>query len=400
MDWKKWTGRCTPRGMVLLILGAFTLGVASMSVRASYQVLDPHFGLWAAPTVAALDALWIVFQATEILAGNNSSRVRPVRWAGLALTLVNAAIPTTELLQHADKAAGFDMAYVLTPVAIVLTKLAWKLVLPSLGRKVSDKTRESIDERRQKVADRLEVMEADAAHRIELLQAATHLERRVARAETAYRRSTLKTRQRTTEALHKQAQATEKTIQGKPLPAAVAAITLPDLDTWEPGTRALDAFGTLALPAGSGPEDSGTVTGTATSDRHGDGTQVNTGAAGEAAQGGTPAHPQTPPVTLTELAAVAGVPVPETGEQLTDEQLDVVLRHLRYREDPPRSYRQARDEFREAGFVGSEERIRRSFGVLMSKEETTPADVGRSASAARSAEDDGTADDDSEDARA
>ena len=88
----------TPRGMVLGILGLVTLGVAVLSVAVSYQILEPKFGAWAVPTVGALDALWVVFQATEVLAGNNGRRARRVRWAGLALTAVNAAIPTAELL--------------------------------------------------------------------------------------------------------------------------------------------------------------------------------------------------------------------------------------------------------------------------------------------------------------
>ncbi|MFF9593855.1 DUF2637 domain-containing protein [Streptomyces sp. NPDC014646] len=80
-------------------------------------------------------------------------------------------------------------------------------------------------------------------------------------------------------------------------------------------------------------------------------------------------------VTLEDLAAVAGVPVPVPGEHLTDEQLAVVLRHLRYREDPPRSYRRAVGDFRDAGYVGSEKRVRRVWGELMSSEETdTPAE--------------------------
>ncbi|MFE7111116.1 hypothetical protein ACFU98_42835 [Streptomyces sp. NPDC057575] len=79
-------------------------------------------------------------------------------------------------------------------------------------------------------------------------------------------------------------------------------------------------------------------------------------------------------VTLKDIAAVAGVPAPVPGERLTDTQLAVVLRHLRYREDPPLSYRQAVADFRAAGFVGSEERVRRIWGELMSSEETdTPA---------------------------
>ncbi|AXU16808.1 hypothetical protein [Streptomyces clavuligerus] len=98
----------------------------------------------------------------------------------------------------------------------------------------------------------------------------------------------------------------------------------------------------------------------------------STGAAGSVTP---PAAPKTT-VTLEEVAAVAGVPVPETGERLTDEQLLVVLRHLRYRKDPPTSYRQAVADFREAGFVGGEERIRRTWGELMSREES---DTGQAA---------------------
>lgn len=75
-------------------------------------------------------------------------------------------------------------------------------------------------------------------------------------------------------------------------------------------------------------------------------------------------------VTLEEIAAVAGVPTPVTGEPLSDAQLLVVLRHLRYAEDPPLSYRQAVAAFREAGFVGGEQRVRRAWGALMSHEES------------------------------
>ena len=55
-------------------------------------------------------------------------------------------------------------------------------------------------------------MEADAAHRIELLDVARELEKRLAEAEAAYRRSVLKTQQSMTKRLHKQADATDKTM--------------------------------------------------------------------------------------------------------------------------------------------------------------------------------------------
>lgn len=72
--------------------------------------------------------------------------------------------------------------------------------------------------------------------------------------------------------------------------------------------------------------------------------------------------------SLAEVAAVAGVPVPVPGVKLTDEQLTVVLRYLRYREDPPASYRQAQTAFRDAKFIGGEGRVRRAFKKLLAAE--------------------------------
>ncbi|WP_333768156.1 hypothetical protein [Streptomyces sp. IBSBF 2435] len=76
----------------------------------------------------------------------------------------------------------------------------------------------------------------------------------------------------------------------------------------------------------------------------------------------------TPAVTLADLAAVAGVTVPVTGEPLTDAHLDVVLRWLRYQTDPPLSYRQAVNAFRVAGFIGAEDRVRRAYAALVARE--------------------------------
>ncbi|WP_192342407.1 hypothetical protein [Streptomyces sp. VITNK9] len=344
--------RPSPRGAVLAVLGLITLGVAILSVAVSYQILEPRFGEWAIPTVGALDALWVVFQATEIMAGNNRRRVRRVQVAGLALTLVNAAIPTAHLALSG--LSGFDLAYVLTPVAILATKFAWGIALPSLGRKASPETRQALDTKRQEVADRLEEMEAEAAHRIELLRTATTLEKQVAKEETRYRKAVLKMQQSAIEDLHKQAEATQQTVTDKPLPATVAAIALPELGKWTPTAPALpvtadrDATGTPppALPWG----------------RHTHGTQVNEGADDETARKSE--HT----VTLAELAAVAGVPVPVPGVPLTDDQMGVVLRHLRYSDDPPLSYRKARADYRGAGFVGSEERVRHVWGEVLAAE--------------------------------
>ncbi|MEV0982155.1 hypothetical protein [Streptomyces sp. NPDC049915] len=384
----------SPRGLVLGVLGVITLGVAVLSVYVSYTILEPRFGAWAVPTVGALDALWCVFQATEILAGNNLKRARRVQAAGLVLTLVNAAIPTADLVQAGHGAV--DLAVVLTPVAIVATKLAWWITLPSLGRKVSEQTRQTLGSERQQVADRLEAMEAEAANKIEFLAAATNLEERVAAAETTYRLSVLKRQQRMVEKLHKQAEATAKTVADKPLPAAVAEIVLPTLESWAPTAPALpvtahrDASGSNTLALGAGRDAS-----------HGDAEGSHAGQEASDSRRHSERHGERDEdcdaVTLADLAAVAGVPTPQVGEQLTDGQLDVVLRHLRYRDEPPMSYRQAGTAFRDAGFVASEKRLRKAWGALMSNEESVQSDTA-AATAGGTGEDD--RDDEPEDADA
>lgn len=73
--------------------------------------------------------------------------------------------------------------------------------------------------------------------------------------------------------------------------------------------------------------------------------------------------------TLDELAAVAGVPMPKPGVTLDDQQIEVVLRWLRYDMDPPRSYRDARKAYRDDhGFIGGEHRVRRIWGEIETRE--------------------------------
>lgn len=345
-QWRPQVPTLSPRTLVLGVLGVVTVGVAVLSMAVTYQILVPRFGGWAKPTVGALDALWVVVQATEILAGSNRRRARRVQYAGLVLTTVIAAIPTVGLGMTLARAhAGFDLAVILAPAAIVATKLAWWIALPSLGRRVSVTTRQAIAHKRQAVADRLEEMEADAASRIELLRVATVLEEQVGEAETGYRLATLKAERRKTAQLHRQVVKTAQTIEHKPLPEAVGHIVLPELEGWVPAA--------LALP----------VTG-----RHVLGTQVGAlaGPRSDTSRGTG--------VTLADLAAVRGVPTPPHGEPLTDDQLGVVLRYLRYGEDPPRSYRQARKLFRRLGFIGSEQRVRRVWGAEVSTDDAGSGD--------------------------
>jgi hypothetical protein len=82
--------------------------------------------------------------------------------------------------------------------------------------------------------------------------------------------------------------------------------------------------------------------------------------------------PVTDSMTLQQLADVAGVDLPQPGVTLSDEQIEIVLRWLRYSMEPPRSYRQARKEFRDAKFVGGEHRVRRIWGEIEAREAPTP----------------------------
>ncbi|MZE55032.1 hypothetical protein GTY86_27895 [Streptomyces sp. SID5770] len=357
------------RGLVLAVLGAITVGVAVLSVVVNYRILEDVFGSWAYAIVFALDALWVIFQASEILAGSNKPRALRARIAGLVLTAGLTAVPTIDMVLH-DR---YGIAVVLTPAAIVGTKLAWTIALPSLGRRVSEETRRKLADRRQQVADRLEVMEAEAAHRIEVLEVTAGLEARVAAAETAYRASVLKSQAQTARTLRDQSEETGEAT-ADPLPVSVTSIRLPELDGWTPfglpGTapaRAVTQVSALPLPPGTG-----------------DGTAAE--------EGGTPPAQGVDPEGLADLAAVAGVPVPVPGEALTDDQVTVVLRHLRYSDDPPLSYRQARDRYRSGGYIGSEERIRRLWGDVVAAE---TAETGTTGAAPVRAEDDG-ADDDEE----
>ncbi|WCD89607.1 hypothetical protein KPP03845_106028 [Streptomyces xanthophaeus] len=130
---------------------------------------------------------------------------------------------------------------------------------------------------------------------------------------------------------------------------------------------------TPALPPAPEPQDLPAVESVddkaVTDDRDGEDTQVTALPADVEDEGVTGSVTA---VTLAEVAAVTGVTEPLPGDALSDEQLIVVLRYLRYSEDPALSYRQAVTAFRKSGFVGGEKRVRDAWTVLMSQEESTP----------------------------
>lgn len=355
-------GAAFSRTGVLVALALFTLGAAVMSVVVNYKILEAPFGVWAIAIVGALDALWLIVQATEILAGNDKARARRVRYVGLLLTLVLAAIPTWDLVMNRSQ-DGVGIAAAITPAAIIGIKLGWWLVLPSLGRPVSDSMRTTLDEERRKVADRLEQMHAAAANRIELLEVAGALETRVTRAETAYRKGRLKAQEQATKQLHKQAGNTEQTAVKMPLPAVVADMALPTLDGWEPTAPALTAALDRATSAASAPALDPAHPG------NGDDAQVTgePGASGE--DDDAPGTDVVMHATLANMAAATGAETPRPGVTLTDAQLELVLSYLRHNEEPPlASCRKADRNFRAAGFRASQQRVRETWRDLLTRE--------------------------------
>nr|WP_237297147.1 hypothetical protein [Streptomyces sp. 3211] len=138
-----------------------------------------------------------------------------------------------------------------------------------------------------------------------------------------------------------------------------------------PVTATRDAVTAAITPALPPVPEPAAEEGPVTGGRDGEGTQVSAPPTGPEGEGVTPpVTPAVTPVTLDEIAAIAGVPTPLIAEPLTDEQIVVVLRFLRYSADPPLSYRQTAAAFRESGFTGGEARIRGAWATLMAQEES------------------------------
>ncbi|XIG72725.1 hypothetical protein C1N81_04235 (plasmid) [Streptomyces sp. SGAir0957] len=155
-------------------------------------------------------------------------------------------------------------------------------------------------------------------------------------------------------------------------------VTPPDAVT---GTApALAESVTPALPASGnerdGAEESVTpatpLVETVTGPKHdetGSVTQVNDGGDATDADADLVRHTQRLYVKVAEIAVKTGVETPVPGEQLTDEQIKVVLRALRSLEHPPPSYRQAGMVFRQAGFKGAEDKTRPIWRLLQTEAE-------------------------------
>ncbi|MBZ6250552.1 hypothetical protein KVH27_19490 [Streptomyces olivaceus] len=353
----------------LLTLAALTLVAVTVGGQLG-PILGLHgtLGQIAGWSIALVyDALWIGALRMSEVAIRQRSRLGIAVMLGLSLAALGVSTGTLLVLGHAK-------VFAFVPLAAALF-MGLRLFV---GNVLADHTTATVIAN-QSAADRntRALAAADARHLRAtavtdvVTETAGHLgemERQIARAQTLTVGEARIAKARA--AAEKRLQKTDKKHGAKAQAFAARPLTL-----------AVTPPGTPALPTGTGPvPDRAATTPTpaveATPDTPAEPTVTDDGTQATApatTTDGTPVTPPAQPVTLADLATVTGVPTPVPGEPLTDGQLDVVLRHLRYTDDPPHSYRQARADFRDRGFVGSEERVRRVWGALLTHEETTPA---------------------------
>ena len=348
----------------LLTLAALTLVAVTVGGQLGPMLgLDGRLGQIAGWSIALVyDALWIGALRMSEVAIRQRSRLGMAVMLGLSLAALGVSTGTLLVLGHAK-------VFAFVPAAAALF-MGLRLFVDNV---LADHDTAS-QIAAQSAADRntRALAAADARHLRStavtdvVTETASHLgemERQIARAETLTTAEAriAKARAKAEERLRK----ADKKHGAKA--QAFAARTL---------TLAVPTPGTPVLPTGTGrpaanPAPAVEAAPVTPAEQPGTGadTQVTTP---KTAADGTADTPPAQPVTLTDLATVTGVPTPVPGEPLTDAQLDVVLRYLRYTDDPPRSYRQARDDFRDRGFVGSEERVRRTWTALIVNEVATP----------------------------
>ncbi|MFE2353453.1 hypothetical protein [Streptomyces parvulus] len=336
--------------LAALALVAITVGGQLGPILGVHGTLGQIAG-WSIALV--YDALWIGALRMSDAAIRQRSRLGMAVMLGLSLAALGVSTGTLLILGHAK-------VFAFVPLAAALF-MGLRLFA---GNVLADHTT-AAQIATQSAADRnaRALAAADARHLRSaavtdvVTETAGHLgevERQIARAQTLTKGEAriAKARAKAEERLRKADE--EHGEKAQAFTARTLTLTVPT-----PGAPALPSSLSPAAeaPAVTPVEQIDTDTGTQATTPEADGD-------------GTADTPPAQPVTLTDLAAVTGVPTPVPGEPLTDGQLDVVLRHLRYTDDPPRSYRKARDDFRDRGFVGSEERVRRVWGALLTHEET------------------------------
>lgn len=349
----------------LLTLAALTLVAVTVGGQLGPLLgLHDTLGQIAGWSIALVyDALWIGALRMSEAAIRQRSRIGMAVMLGLSAVAVGVSTGTLLVLGHARVFAFVPLA----AAAFMALRIFAAHVLADDETATTIAAQDAADRRARALARSTARHLRTTAITDVVTETAGHLgemERQIARAETL-----TKAEKRISKARAKAEERLRKADKRHgELAAAFAARSL---------TLAVTTPGTPALPTGTARPAADTNPATQPALDTADPQPVtDTGTQASAPTdpvADTADTPPAQPVTLTDLATVAGVPTPVPGEALTDAQLDVVLRHLRYTDDPPRSYRQARSDFRDRGFVGSEERVRRVWGALLTHEETAPA---------------------------
>lgn len=347
-----WGGRLNVFALVetLLTLAALALVAVTVGGKLGQMIgldgLDAALVGWSIAIV--YDALWIGALRMSEVAIRQRSRIGMAVMLGLSAVAVGVSTTTLLILGHAQ-------VFAFVPVAAALfmgLRLFVNNVLADgvTAAVIAERSAEDRNARALAAADARHLQ--SEAHTDVLTETAGHLAemtRQIARAEVL-----TKAQKRITKA---RAEA-EKRLQGSDKEHGADALAFAGRD--------LGAFVSRqsVTPAGvTGvtqvrPEIEGVTPPPATADEADTGEQE-----GQALAVGS--------MTLEELAAAAGIDVPQPGVTLEDEQLEVVLRWLRYSLHPPRSYRQAQETFRRQGFKGGEHRVRRIWGEIETREAIT-----------------------------
>lgn len=346
---KAWARRPNVFAVVetLLTLAALALVAVTVGGKLGQMIGLDGFDAAAVGWSIALvyDALWIGALRMSEVAIRQRSKTGMAVMLGLSAVAVGVSTATLLILGHAQVFAG-------VPVAAALfmgLRLFVNNVLadPATAASIAEQSAEDRNARALAAADARHLQ--SEAHTDVLTETAGHLAemtRQIARAEVLTKaqqqidkaRAEAEKRLKESDKAHGQA---ALAFVGRDLGALVSrpAVTRAAVTGV---TQAKAEIATVTPPSVTADE-----TGTVTEDATGtDGTVI----------------------TLQELADVAGVDLPKPGVTLTDEQLEVVLRWLRYGMEPPRSYRDAQKAFRHNKFQGGEHRVRRIWAEIEQRE--------------------------------
>lgn len=361
-DIKGWARGLNPFAILerLLIGAALVLMAVTVGGQLGQMIgLQGEAALAVGWSVAIVyDALWIGALRMSEVAIRQRSKIGMAVMLGVSAVAIGVSVGTLLILGHAKVFAGVPVAAaVLMGLRIFADNM---LADGATAKRIAEQSASARNTRALASADARQLAsEACTDVTIETAGHLAEMERQIARAKalTGAQKKISKARSKAEETL---AEADKKysvkaaaftsrellTVGPRPV-ATDAGRTPPEQDGHTLATQVIPEIETVAIPSVAPAET-------------------------DAAVGAEQTFVEDA-MTLEELAAAAGVEVPEPETTLTDEQLEVVVRWLRYAMEPPRSYRQAYAAFKEAGFQARENRVRRTWGDIETREaETVP----------------------------